>query len=163
MNMTKSDKTNELLSTHSLDGLGDELDVPFLKLLGVKCLRAGMGEGEVGLELKPEHTNTWDVAHGGVLLTLVDVSMAIAARAADPYDRSVVTIELKNNFLQAASGSIRVHAKAIHHTATLAFCEAKLYDANNRVCAMATGTFKYLKKLPARDAQGARVVKDDQR
>lgn len=61
-----------------------------------------MGKGEILLALKPEHTNTWEVAHGGVLLTLMDVAMAVAARSGDPGDRSVVTIELKNNFMQAA-------------------------------------------------------------
>ncbi|WP_197713968.1 PaaI family thioesterase [Polynucleobacter necessarius] len=61
-----------------------------------------MGKGEILLALKPENNNTWEVAHGGVLLTLMDVVMAVAARSSDPGDRSVVTIEMKNNFMQAA-------------------------------------------------------------
>ncbi|MFM8151851.1 MAG: PaaI family thioesterase, partial [Polynucleobacter victoriensis] len=73
-----------------LKDLGVELDVPFLKLLGVRCLRAELGEGEVVLALKPEHNNSWEVAHGGVLLTLMDVGMAVAARAADEAGRGVV-------------------------------------------------------------------------
>ena len=85
-----------------LKELGVELDVPFLKLLGVRCLRAELGEGEVVLSLKPEHNNSWEVAHGGVLLTLMDVGMAVAARASDEAGRGVVTIELKANFMQAA-------------------------------------------------------------
>jgi hypothetical protein len=44
----------------------------------------------------------------------------------------------------------------------MAFCEAKVYDENNKVCCMATGTFKYFKKMASRDASGARVVKEDQ-
>ncbi len=157
----KLDKGN--LMIHSIEEFGEELDVPFLKLLGVRCLSMGLGEGEIGLQLKPEHTNTWDVAHGGVLLTLMDVAMAIAARAADPYDRSVVTIELKNNFLQAASGALRVHAITVHNTATMAFCEAKLYNSEGDICCMASGTFKFLKKLPAKNANGERSVNSDQR
>jgi acyl-coenzyme A thioesterase PaaI-like protein len=50
-----------------LANLGEELNVPFLKLLGVRCLSAEMGKGEILLALKPEHNNTWEVAHGGVL------------------------------------------------------------------------------------------------
>lgn len=157
----KENKGN--LMSHSLEEFGEELDVPFLKLLGVRCLRMGLGEGEIGLHLKPEHTNTWDVAHGGVLLTLMDVAMAIAARAADPYDRSVVTIELKNNFVQAASGVLRVLAKTVHNTATMAFCEAKLYNSDGDVCCMASGTFKYLRKLPTKNSNGERSVNSDQR
>ena len=146
-----------------LANLGEELNVPFLKLLGVRLLSAEMGKGEILLALKPEHTNTWAVAHGGVLLTLVDVAMAVAARSADPGDRSVVTIELKNNFMQAANGVLRVKADTVRSTATMAFCEAKLYNDQGEVCCMATGTFKYLKRLATRNADGSRVINDDLR
>jgi uncharacterized protein (TIGR00369 family) len=146
-----------------LANLGEELNVPFLKLLGVRCLSAEMGKGEILLALKPEHTNTWDVAHGGVLLTLMDVAMAVAARSGDPGDRSVVTIEMKNNFMQAANGILRVKADTVRRTATLAFCEAKLYNDQGEICCMATGTFQFLKRLAAKNADGERVVNEDQR
>ena len=155
MNKTLNDLPNR-------PGYGKELDVPFLKLLGVRCLHMGAGQGKISLSLKPDHNNTWEVAHGGVLLTLMDVAMAIAAKSADPYDRSVVTIELKNNFLRAANGYVIVDALTVHHTATMAFCEAKLLDEKNNICCMATATFKYLKKLPTRDDSGNRTVKLDQ-
>ena len=133
-----------------LKDLGVELDVPFLKLLGVRCLRAELGEGEVILALKPEHNNSWEVAHGGVLLTLMDVGMAVAARAADEAGRGVVTIELKANFMQAAQGVVRVAARTVHTTPTLVFVEAKLFDERDRICCMGSATFKYFKELPKR-------------
>ena len=152
------------LNPHTqLANLGEELNVPFLKLLGVRFLSAEMGKGEIILALKPEHTNTWAVAHGGVLLTLMDVAMAVAARSGDPSDRSVVTIELKNNFMQAANGVLRVKADTVRRTATMAFCEAKLYNDEGEVCCMATGTFQYLKRLVTRNAEGNRVVNNDGR
>ena len=146
-----------------LANLGEELNAPFLKLLGVRLLSAEMGKGEILLALKPEHTNTWAVAHGGVLLTLVDVAMAVAARSADQGDRSVVTIELKNNFMQAANGVLRVKADTVRTTATMAFCEAKLYNDQGEVCCMATGTFQYLKRLATRNVDGNRVINDNLR
>ncbi len=146
-----------------LANLGEELNVPFLKLLGVRLITAEMGKGEILLALKPEHTNTWDVAHGGVLLTLMDVAMAVAARSGDPSDRSVVTVEMKNNFMQAANGILRVKADTVRRTATMAFCEAKLYNDQGEICCMATGTFQFLKRLAAKDANGDRVVNEDSR
>ena len=131
--------------------------------MGVRFLNADLGKGEILLALRPEHTNTWAVAHGGVLLTLMDVAMAVAARSADPGDRSVVTIEMKNNFMQAASGILRVKADTVRTTATMAFCEAKLYDEQGEICCMATGTFKYLKRLPTKNAEGERVINEDGR
>ncbi|QWE15735.1 PaaI family thioesterase [Polynucleobacter sp. AP-Nino-20-G2] len=153
----------QLNAATQLANLGEELNVPFLKLLGVRCLSAEMGKGEILLALKPEHTNTWDVAHGGVLLTLMDVAMAVAARSGDPGDRSVVTIEMKNNFMQAANGVLRVKADTVRRTATMAFCEAKLYNDQGEICCMATGTFKYLKRLAAKNADGERTINEDMR
>ena len=153
----------QLNAATQLANLGEELNVPFLKLLGVRLITAEMGKGEILLALKPEHTNTWDVAHGGVLLTLMDVAMAVAARSGDPSDRSVVTVEMKNNFMQAANGILRVKADTVRRTATMAFCEAKLYNDQGEICCMATGTFQFLKRLAAKDANGDRVVNEDSR
>jgi uncharacterized protein (TIGR00369 family) len=153
----------QLNAATQLANLGEELNVPFLKLLGVRFLSAEMGKGEILLALKPEHTNTWDVAHGGVLLTLMDVAMAVAARSGDPSDRSVVTIEMKNNFMQAAKGILRVKADTVRRTATMAFCEAKLYNDQGEVCCMATGTFQYQKRLATKNEQGVRVINEDLR
>jgi uncharacterized protein (TIGR00369 family) len=147
--------------TTQLANLGEELNIPFLKLLGVRLISAEMGKGEILLALKPEHTNTWNVAHGGVLLTLMDVAMAVAARSGDPHDRGVVTIEMKNNFMQAAIGVLRVKAQTVRRTATMAFCEAKLYNDQAEVCCMAIGTFKYMKRLPAKDEAGNTVINED--
>ena len=153
----------QLNAATQLANLGEELNVPFLKLLGVRCLSAEMGKGEILLALKPEHTNTWDVAHGGVLSTLMDVAMAVAARSGDPGDRSVVTVEMKNNFMQATNGILRVKADTVRRTATMAFCEAKLYNDQGEICCMATGTFQFLKRLATKNANGERVVNEDSR
>ena len=153
----------QLNAATQLANLGEELNVPFLKLLGVRLISAEMGKGEILLALKPEHTNTWDVAHGGVLLTLMDVAMAVAARSSDPDDRSVVTVEMKNNFMQAAIGILRVKADTVRRTATMAFCEAKLYNDQGEVCCMATGTFQFLNRLASKNASGERVVNQDSR
>jgi uncharacterized protein (TIGR00369 family) len=128
-----------------------QLDVPFLNLLGVQLLKMENGTSEISLDVEDKHTNSWSVAHGGVLLALVDAAMAIAARSADPDNRSVVTIELKNSFMQAATGSLRVIGKTQHQSTTMAFCEASVLDENNKLCCMATGTFKYFKNLPMRN------------
>ena len=153
----------QLNAATQLANLGEELNVPFLKLLGVRLISAEMGKGEILLALKPEHTNTWDVAHGGVLLTLMDVAMAVAARSSDPGDRSVVTVEMKNNFMQAANGILRVKADTVRRTATMAFCEAKLYNDQGEICCMATGTFQFLKRLATKDVNGERVINEDSR
>jgi uncharacterized protein (TIGR00369 family) len=93
----------------------------------------------------------------------MDVAMAVAARSSDPGDRSVVTVEMKNNFMQAANGILRVKADTVRRTATMAFCEAKLYNDQGEICCMATGTFQFLKRLATKDANGERVINEDSR
>ncbi len=126
-------------------------NVPFLNLLGVQLLKMSDGISELRLKIEEKHTNSWSVAHGGVILALVDAGMAIAARSADPDDRNVVTIELKNSFMQAVKGEAKVIGKVVHQSTTMAFCEARVFDEDEKLCGLATGTFKYFKNLPMRD------------
>jgi uncharacterized protein (TIGR00369 family) len=93
------------------------------------------------------------VAHGGVLMTMLDVAMAQAARSVQTHasvDRAgVATIEMKTSFVRPAEGELRALGKLLHRTSTLAFCEASVFDDMGRLCAHATGTFKYLRALPS--------------
>ena len=80
-------------------------------------------------------------------MTLLDVAMATAARSVAP-EMGVVTIEMKTSFMQAAQGPLVAKGRLIHRTATMAFTEATVFDAKGRPCTHATGTFKYVRRLP---------------
>ncbi len=129
------------------------VQVPFVEQLGFELWAWGDGAAELRLDVTPAHLNSWAVAHGGVLMTMLDVAMAHAARsvhARQPdHGPGVVTIEMKTSFLRPAEGALRARATLLHRTPTLAFTEARVLDAADRVCAHATGTFKYLRALPA--------------
>ncbi len=128
--------------------------VPFIEHLGMQLMRWEEGASTVEFAPRPEHLNSLGVAHGGALMTLLDVTLARACRSPeDPLQ--VVTIELKTNFMQAASGPLRGEGRLLHRTATLGFAEGTVYDAQGKACAHATGTFKYIGKLPdqAREAR----------
>jgi acyl-CoA thioesterase len=122
-------------------------DIPFIKELGVEFVSADNGRAVVALDLAPRHLNSWSVAHGGVLMTLLDVAMAVAGRSLDPAAGGGVTLEMKTSFLQPANAGSRViaSAQAFHRTNTLAFCEGEVRDTDQRLIAKAMGTFKYLK------------------
>jgi uncharacterized protein (TIGR00369 family) len=91
--------------------------------------------------------NTFHVTHGGACMTLHDVAMAAAARSVQQ-EMGVVTIEMKTSFMQPATGPLVAKGRLMHRTATMAFTEATIYDAKGRACSHATGTFKYVKRLP---------------
>jgi hypothetical protein len=56
--------------------------------------------------------------------------------------------------MQPAVGALTAKGRLMHRTATMAFTEATVFDAEGKPCAHATGTFKYVKRL----ATGARSV-----
>jgi len=130
-----------------------KIRIPFVELLGFELLRFERGEAEIALPLRDELTNSWGVAHGGVSMTLLDVVMAHAARAPGDdgvaEESGVVTVEMKTTFMRPGLGRLVGTGRRLHRTASMAFCEASLADAEGQLVAHATGTFKYLKGLPA--------------
>jgi uncharacterized protein (TIGR00369 family) len=124
-------------------------EIPFLSELGVEFLGMASGRAQIALNLEPRHMNSWQVTHGGVVMTLLDVVMSLAGRSLDPQSRAGVTVEMKTSFLQpAGTPGTRIVATghAFHRSTTMCFCEAELHDGE-RLLAKAMGTFKYLKRL----------------
>jgi acyl-CoA thioesterase len=121
------------------------LNVPFIKDLGVEFISCGAGLAVVALNLEPRHLNSWAVAHGGVLMSMLDVAMAVAGRTLFPDAGGGVTIEMKTTFLQPAKEKSRLTATghAYHRSRSMAFCEAEVRDQEDRLIAKSTGIFKY--------------------
>ncbi|MDR6855592.1 PaaI family thioesterase [Variovorax guangxiensis] len=119
--------------------------IPFARHLGFELTKFEGGESEILYTARPEHLNTFDVTHGGACMTLLDIAMAAAARSQTP-ELGAVTIEMKTTFMRPSVGPLHARGRLVHRTATLAFTEATIYDEQARVCAHATGTFKYVKR-----------------
>jgi uncharacterized protein (TIGR00369 family) len=124
--------------------------VPFVESLGLELHACAGGASELRVDLADAHKNSWDVAHGGVLMTMLDVAMATAARSMNLDGPGVATIEMKTSFMRPGEGQLRAFGKLLHRTTTMAFCEASVLDADDELCAHATGTFKYVRALPAK-------------
>jgi uncharacterized protein (TIGR00369 family) len=125
------------------------VDIPFVHHLGFELMLFEGGNSQIDYTPRAEHLNSFHVTHGGALMTLQDVVMATAARSVDP-DMGVVTIEMKTSFMRPAPGDgskLSAKGRLIHRTATMAFTEGTVFDAQGRICSHATGTFKYVKRL----------------
>ena len=105
------------------------------------------------------------MAHGGVTMTLLDVAMAHAARSpgedGEPEHSGVVTVEMKTSFMRPGLGRLVATGRRQHRTVSLAFCEASVVDAAGQLVAHATGTFKFLKGLPAGGKRIQRIDASD--
>ncbi len=129
---------------------GFPFQIPFVIEQGIELVSSGDGQSCLRMTLRPQQTNQLGMAHGGVLMTLLDVTMAQAARSVGP-DRSLITIEMKTTFFQPALGLLTAHGQLLHGSGRMAFTQAHVLDTQGRKCAHATGTFRYidLKNDPA--------------
>jgi uncharacterized protein (TIGR00369 family) len=135
-------------------------EIPFVHHLGFELDVFEGGRSELRYEVKPEHMNSFGVAHGGACMTLLDVAMAVAARSVQK-DMGVITIEMKTSFMQPSTGVLTGKGRLMHRTGSMAFVEGTIHDAAGKVCAHSTGTFKYVKRLPSDEAGTAGGISTD--
>ena len=121
--------------------------IPFVEMLGFEMVFFDDGQSEIRYRPKAEHMNSFNVTHGGAIMTLLDVSMATAARSVDKA-LGVVTVEMKTSFMQPARGNLTAKGRLMHRSKSMAFTESTLFDEAGNACAHATGTFKYVNKAP---------------
>ena len=134
--------------------------IPFVGLLGLQLIRVSPDESEIALDLRHELHNSLEMAHGGVVMTLLDVAMAQAARSpaveGGPMQPGVITIEMKTTFMRPGRGRIVGKGRRLHRTASMVFCEAQILSEDLKLVAHATGTFKMLRRGDP-DADGAQL------
>ncbi|MFC7436183.1 PaaI family thioesterase [Hydrogenophaga bisanensis] len=138
-----------------------QVHIPFVEHLGFELQQFEGGQAQITFNPRPEHENSFNVVHGGASMTLLDVVMAHAARSVEP-SMGCVTIEMKTSFMRAAKGPLVAHGSLLHRTATMAFTEGRIVDAEGKLCAHATGTFKYVPRLPVgKSTQALNTLKTD--
>ena len=142
------------MSTPKLFGV----EIPFVHHLGFELVSMAGGASELTYLPRHEHMNSFLVTHGGAIMTLLDVTMATAARSVD-LETGVVTIEMKTTFMQPCRGLLTGRGRLMHRTKSMAFTQATIYDAEGKACAHSTGTFKYVKR-PAPTAPANTISTD---
>jgi acyl-CoA thioesterase len=118
--------------------------IPFLNEIGLEVVYARDGQSELALDLAHKHGNSRGELHGGVMMTLLDVSMSRAAKSLDPDTTGSATVEMKISFFQpGGKEGQRVIAKGrvLHRSRTMSFCEGEIWNGEQLV-AKALGTIK---------------------
>lgn len=123
---------------------GFNIHVPFVEHLGINILERGDGVVKLRLDPRPELANSWGSVHGGVLMTMLDVALASAGRALDEACNGALTVEMKVNFIAAATGPVLGEGRAQRAGRSLIFSEGELRGEDGTLLAKATGTFKLL-------------------
>jgi uncharacterized protein (TIGR00369 family) len=126
-------------------GLEDELQnifrMPLFELVGLKVEKAGGGRCEISFGLAKEGQRQGEMMHGGITMFALDNAASMAVMTLNN-GVSQSTLELKVNFLSPVSRPpFRARGEVIKMGRSTAVAEARLLDAENKVCAMALGTW----------------------
>ena len=128
---------------------------PFPAHLGIRLVEKATGRAVMELDLQPHMFNVWDAGHGGVIMTLLDATLSMAARTMDPNATGALTVEMKVSFIGMASGTLRAEARCLHRGRSIAFCEGQVHDSAGELIASASGT--YMVRTQRRAAPGGQV------
>ena len=114
----------------------------FNKLLGLDQMRAGDGQAELVVEVRPEITNRRGVVHGGLLTALLDSVLGAAVIAGIAPEEWCGTVQIDVQFLEPARGpQLTGRARLERRGRRVAMASGEVVDSDGRTVAKAQGTW----------------------
>ena len=125
--------------------------IPFVSHLGLVTEALGEGTARLSMALPEHFTNSLGTAHGGVIMSLLDVALCTAARTLHPDSIGVVTIDMSTSFIGGGSGDRLVaEARVLRDGRSMTFVEGEARNGDGSLVAKAIGTVK----VRRRDSKG---------
>ncbi|SNX54712.1 PaaI family thioesterase [Thermoanaerobacterium sp. RBIITD] len=114
------------------------------RLIDMNITELGMGQSIMEVKITDKHLNPLGIAHGGVLFSIMDTAMGMAART---LGKNIVTLEMNINFIKPVmnNDTIKAIGKVVHtgKSTTIAVCDA--YNQEGKLAATARETFYNIK------------------
>jgi uncharacterized protein (TIGR00369 family) len=120
---------------------------PIAEVLGLRLVEVEEGRAVFEGDPGEQHYNIIGTVHAGFTTTLLDSAMGCALTTTLDAGAGWTTLELKANFTRAItvdSGTVRCTGTIVHPGRRVATTEARLEDAQGRLCAHATSTILVL-------------------
>ena len=117
-------------------------NIPFSEHLGIKVDSLEKGVARLSMLVKPEFMTSWGTAHGGSILSLLDITLSMTARTLYDPPRSVMTIDLSTHFISTATGMLKAEGRVMKAGQSTIFCEGEARDEKGELVAKAIGTFR---------------------
>jgi uncharacterized protein (TIGR00369 family) len=132
------------------DPLESETMRGFNVLLGYRLAEWRDDFARLELALEPKHLNRSGVVHGGVLATMLDVTLGYAGVfSAEPGKlRRAVTLSLTSFLGQAKSGLLNCVARRRGGGRTIFMATGEVLDESGNAIAIGEGTFRYIAETP---------------
>jgi acyl-CoA thioesterase len=123
MDKVKRNLDKEKLVTAAVNGS------PYYKHVNMKVTEFTDTGSTMEMEIMPEHINVWGSIHGGALAGLVDSSCGTAIGPALGPDESVVTLDLKVQFLKGVKkGKLIAYGRVVHRSRRFVHTESEVFD-----------------------------------
>ena len=117
--------------------------IPFLQHLKITTDALGEGTARLSLPVEPQLTNSLGTAHGGVIMSLLDVAVCTAARTLHPDSIGVITIDMSVSFIGGATGKrLLADARVLKDGRSMSFVEGEAKNEDNSLVAKAIATVR---------------------
>ncbi len=124
-----------------LDAIHDNRMSPFTELLGLQLVSLDEEGCVMRLDVNPQHFNTTQRVHGGVIFSLLDSAMGAAVYARLDAHESTATIECKINYTRAVTGGVlECRAKVMHAGTRTMVVDGEVWQ-DGALAAKCLGTF----------------------
>jgi uncharacterized protein (TIGR00369 family) len=117
--------------------------IPFVAHLKILTEALGEGTARLSMPVEPHLKNSLGTAHGGVIMSLLDVALCTAARTLHPDSVGVVTIDLSTSFIGGATGAkLFADARVLKDGRSMSFVEAEAKNDDGSLVAKAIATVR---------------------
>jgi uncharacterized protein (TIGR00369 family) len=114
---------------------------PYHRLIGLDIQHAAAGvDVRVSLDERFAIAEPAQIAHGGIVATLLDTAATFALIAESGHDWT--TVDLRVDYLRPTPlGALSVHGEVVRRGRSIGNARSSLTDPSGKLCATATGTF----------------------
>ena len=134
--------TNDTLKKEILERI---YSYPLVDLLQLKVLSLADGYCEVAAPRKEKFDGIYDSFHGGVLMTIADITAGMAILTKTGPDIQMATTDMNIRFLAPCLSDVTVEAKVIKFGKTMCPVTADLFDSERGHVAVAQVSYMLLK------------------
>ncbi len=122
-------------------------NVPYWALLGMEVVDVKKGWAKTKLPFDHKLTQPDGLAHGGAIFSLADASVAVALLGLIDKDETLVTIEMKINYLRPVKdGEMFAEAKIINRGKNTALGDVEVTHSSGKLIAKCTSTYMIIQK-----------------
>ena len=128
-----------------LDGytIYDPID-PYENHAGPFVWKEENGVQKFALQAEARHCNRHEIVHGGLMMTMIDLAMVVAAK--ETWEEQLITVSLNSEFIDAGRAGELVEAEGelVRRTGSMAFVRGRVY-ASERTLLVSSAVLKRLR------------------